>query len=234
MKITIVFDHTPHHHTMEIRFGFACVIETGLNKILFDTGSDGSVLLSNMEKVNQKLQDIDMVVLSHNHWDHVGGLNDFLRENDNVYLYLPFSFPVDFKSQLRKTKAKVIEVRESRKLCEGAFTTGELPGVIPEQSLICETKHGSVVITGCAHPGIVNIIKQAKNLRGPVHMAVGGFHLYNEDPKSLQGIAEELKNAGVLKVCPCHCTGDNARELFHKVYGEYCYMGGAGSVFIFQ
>jgi len=234
MKIRIVFDNNPHHPLLKTGFGFACVIESGFTNILFDTGSDGDILLSNIENIKLKPQDFDIVVLSHNHWDHIGGLHSFLQENDNVDLYLPLSFPDEFKSELTRYNVRVTEVRESRKLCEKIHTTGELNGDIPEQSLICETEKGSVVITGCAHPGIVNIIKQAKELHGQVFVVLGGFHLYNANQSFLQRTAEELMKQGVAKICSCHCTGDNARKVFHDYYGENSYLGGAGSVFIFQ
>ncbi len=229
-KITIVFDNYPFSPKLKTGFGFACVVETGEGRILFDTGSDGDVLLSNLANVNLKPQEIDAVVLSHNHWDHTGGLNDFLRENSDVNVYLPISFPDDFKKDVKRTGARLTEVNESRIISEGVYSTGEMQGIVNEQSLICKTDDGSVVITGCAHPGITRILKRAEALYGPVFLTMGGFHLRDEKLSSLQRTVETFEELGITRVCPSHCSGDNARSLFKKAYGDNCIMGGVGSI----
>jgi len=233
LKITIVFDNYPHSPVLKTGFGFACVLETNEKRVLFDTGSDGGVLLSNMVNIGIKLQDIDIIVLSHYHWDHTGGLNDFLTENSDVDLYLPISFPDDFKADLKRSGIRLIEVDETCELCEGIYSTGEMRGIVNEQSLICKTDNGSVVITGCAHPGITEILKKAKTLYGPVYIAMGGFHLRSEKTPSLQRTVDTFKELGIAEVFPSHCTGDNARSLFKKAYGERCIMGGVGSIISF-
>ncbi len=233
IKITIVFDNYPYSPKLKTGFGFACVLETGERKILFDTGSEGDILLNNMMEVNLMPQSIDAVVLSHNHWDHTGGLNDFLTENNDVDVHLPVSFPGNFKADVKRSGARLIEVSESSMLSKGIYSTGEIQGIMHEQSIICRTDDGSVVITGCAHPGIAKILLKAKTLHGPVHMAMGGFHLRDEKLSSLQRIVETFKELRINKVCPSHCTGDNARSLFQKIYGQDCIMGGVGSTFNF-
>ncbi len=234
LKITIVFDNYPYSPMLKTGFGFACVLETDRRKILFDTGSDSGVLLSNMVNIGIKPQDIDIIVLSHYHWDHTGGLNDFLTENSDVDLYLPVSFPDDFKADLKRSGVELNEVDETCELCEGVYSTGEMRGIVNEQSLICKTDNGSVVITGCAHPGITKILKKAKTLYGPVYLAMGGFHLRGEKVSSLQRTVETFKELGITEVCPSHCTGDNARSLFKKAYREHCIMGGVGSIISFS
>jgi len=233
LKITVVFDNYPYSPNLKTGFGFACVLETDGRKILFDTGSDGGVLLSNMLDIGVTPQDIDTIVLSHNHWDHTGGLHEFLRENSDIDVYLPVSFPDDLKIDVKRSGARLIEVDETCRLCEGIYSTGEMQGIVNEQSLICKTDDGSVVITGCAHPGITNILKKAEALYGPVYMAMGGFHLRGEKVSSLQRTVETFKELGIEEVCPSHCTGDNARSLFKKVYKERCIMGGVGSIISF-
>ena len=233
LKITVVFDNYPHLSRLKTAFGFASVVETEKGKILFDTGSDGDILLANLENVNLKPQSIDTVVLSHNHWDHTGGLKDFLAENSDVDIHLPASFPEDFKADVKRSGARLIEVSDASIVSEGVYTTGEMHGIVNEQSLICKTVKGSVLITGCAHPGITNILRKAISLHGPVHLTMGGFHHRDERLSSLHKIIETFKELGVTKVCPSHCTGDISRSLFKKIYGQNFVPGGVGSTFKF-
>ncbi len=95
---------------------------------MFDTGGDGSTLLYNMRELGVNLQEVDMVVLSHIHGDHVGEFTSFLQLNSDVTVYLPISFSQRLKDEVRLSGAEFREVDEARELFEGAFTTGELDG----------------------------------------------------------------------------------------------------------
>jgi 7,8-dihydropterin-6-yl-methyl-4-(beta-D-ribofuranosyl)aminobenzene 5'-phosphate synthase len=73
-------------------WGFSCFVEVeGAPKILFDTGADGNILLSNMERLHIDPRDIEEVFISHGHFDHIGGLSAFLKVNSDVKLYVPVS-----------------------------------------------------------------------------------------------------------------------------------------------
>ena len=99
--LQIVYDNNPHDDRLQTEWGFGCVI-TGCEKtILFDTGGEGDVLLSNMRICGIDPSRIDAVVLSHIHGDHTGGLDEFLQVNPDVEVYLPKVFPVEFKAQVR-------------------------------------------------------------------------------------------------------------------------------------
>ena len=93
MRIIIITDNTVYKQGLKKEWGFSCLVEVENTPIiLFDTGASSSVLLHNMEKLNIDAKTIDCVFISHNHWDHTGGLKGFLKLNDNVKLYLPYSF----------------------------------------------------------------------------------------------------------------------------------------------
>ncbi len=230
MKLSIVFDDNPANPALKTGFGFACLVESAGEKILFDTGSDGEILLYNLKALGIKAEEIGLVVLSHEHWDHIDGLGKFLASGARPAVYLPASFTETYKQNLRSQGARVFEVREMMRITAGIHTTGEAPGAMTEQSLACETERGLALITGCAHPGIVRIIEQARKIRRDVHIALGGFHLRALEAPALMDIIEDLRRLGVAKVCPVHCSGDLTRRLFHQAYGGNCILGGAGTV----
>jgi 7,8-dihydropterin-6-yl-methyl-4-(beta-D-ribofuranosyl)aminobenzene 5'-phosphate synthase len=175
MKITIVYDNEANAG-LKSGWGFSCLIE-GKEKILFDTGDDGKKLIYNIKQLNIEPKDIGKVAISHNHWDHTGGLKEFLKLNNNAKVFHPKSF------------SKPTEI------FPGVHSTGALGRLIKEQSLVVKTEKGNMVITGCAHPGLAKIIDKAKQL-GEIYAVLGGFHGFS-DFKQLEGI--EL-------IGPCHCT----------------------------
>ena len=232
VSIIIVYDNNRYREGLETAWGFSCVIRCG-RTILFDTGGNGNILLENMEKLGIDPGDIDIIVLSHIHSDHVGGLLKFLKVNHNVTVYLPKSFPDVFKWEIKKYGAKVVEVQEPLKIFDGVYSTGEMGVWIKEQSLLIRTGRGIIVITGCAHPGIVNIVKRAKELLGnDVLLVVGGFHLIGNSEQSIREIISNLKDLGVKYVAPCHCSGDLARKLFKEEYKERYVNAGVGKVIV--
>ncbi len=229
--ITIVYDNNPYKEGLKTAWGFSCLIRGTEKTILFDTGGDGSILLANLQELSINPEEIDLIVLSHIHGDHVGGLNSLLKKNSKVIVYLPESFPESFKDDIMEHGVKVVAVREPLKICEGIYSTGELGLWIKEQSLIIQTEKGLVVITGCAHPGIVKIVNKAKYLvQNDVLLVMGGFHLAGESKREIEKIVSGFMRLGVRYVGPCHCSGDNARQLFKKEYGENFINVGIGRV----
>jgi 7,8-dihydropterin-6-yl-methyl-4-(beta-D-ribofuranosyl)aminobenzene 5'-phosphate synthase len=228
--LTTVYDNYMHDNELKTGWGFACWVEIGNEIILFDTGGDSETLLYNMERLGKDPKAIDKIVLSHIHGDHTGGLAGVLERNPNVTVYLPKSFPAGFKSDVGAT-SKVVEVGGALKISESVSTTGELGTWIKEQSLIINTENGLVVITGCAHPGIVNILKEVKRLTDEdIYLVVGGFHLAGETDLELKNIIRSFRELGVRKVSPSHCSGDRAKELFKEEYGEDFIDNGVGKV----
>ena len=231
MCITVVYDNNPYKDGLATAWGFSCLI-TGIEEtILFDTGGDGLIPLNNMGKLTIDPDNIDLVVLSHIHGDHTGGLDSFLKKNPNVTVYLPKSFPTKFKQSVKGYGAKTIEVEEPLEICENVYSTGQLGILIKEQSLIVRTNKGLIVITGCAHPGIVKIVTAAKNLlKDDILLVVGGFHLEWATKGKLEKIISAFKKLGVRYAGPCHCSGEKARSLFEKHFAKNYINIGAGRV----
>ncbi len=227
--ITIIYDNNRYDSRLTTDWGFSCMVKSPQKTILFDTGGDGVILLHNMAKLEIDPKEIDVVVLSHIHGDHVGGLASFLERNSDVTVYIPISFPQNLKDEVTNTGAKLEEVDKARELFDGTFTTGELDGGIKEQSLVFRTQNGLVVITGCAHPGIVNIVERAKEIsEGNVYLLMGGFHLAGASSSQVNHIAEDLLQLGVERVAPCHCSGEVARKIFKDYFGENYIDSGVG------
>jgi len=235
ITITIVYDNNRYDSRLTTAWGFSCLVNLPQQVVLFDTGGDGKILLQNMTKLGIDPEEIDVVVLSHEHADHVGGLARFLEHNRKVTVYMPVSFPQQLKDQVRTTGAKLEEVDKARELFDGAFTTGELDGGIKEQSLLLSIPNGLIVITGCAHPGIVNIVQKAKDITGQnIYLLIGGFHLGGTSPSQISNIAQNLLQLGVEKVAPCHCSGEVARRLFSDYFGDDYIDCGVGKEIVIE
>jgi 7,8-dihydropterin-6-yl-methyl-4-(beta-D-ribofuranosyl)aminobenzene 5'-phosphate synthase len=231
VELKIVYDNNAFDPELKTAWGFACYIDTGELKILFDTGGDPKILLANMDRLGITVGEIQTIVLSHIHGDHVGGLPGILRENSRVDVYVPASFSDDFKSRVKAYGSNVIEVHGALKICEGVMTTGELGSGIIEQSLIVNSERGLVVVTGCAHPGIANIVETAIRLTNKdVYLVVGGFHLSGATNKEILSVVERLQSLGVTNVAPCHCSGDLARRIFKDSFGDGYVDAGAGTI----
>ena len=231
LKLTIVFNNVPYNQRLETSWGFACVIE-GLEKnVLFDTGGNGRILLSNMKILDIDPAIIDLVVLSHFHGDHTNGLESVLQQNPEVAVYMPESFPDSFQASVGSLGADVIPVGGPLKIFDIVHTTGEMGSSIIEQSLIVDTSKGLVVITGCAHPGIVGIVRKAGQLLDKeIYLVIGGFHLNQMTAEQVRGIIREFKELGVRKVGATHCTGDQAIALFRQTWGDDYVESGCGAV----
>jgi len=232
--ITVVHDNYSCCEGLKAAWGFSAFVGGFEKGILFDTGSDGTLLLENMARLKIPPSDIDIVVLSHVHGDHTGGLTGLLKENARVTVYLPQSFPTKFKEVVQGYGATVIEVSEPRVICPGVYTTGVLGRLVREQALVVRTERGLIVLTGCSHPGIVTILEKIRGLHeGNVLLVMGGFHLEWATAGKVRRIIAAFKEYGVQYVAPTHCSGDKTRQLFQQQYGDRYIDAGVGKIISF-
>jgi len=231
VRITVVYNNVPHAPSLATAWGFAAVIATGAETVLFDAGGDGPTLLANLARLKIEPRRVTTIVLSHIHGDHTGGLDDFLAQQPNVTVYLPQSFPAAFRRAVEQRGARVETVSGPQHLFANLYSTGEMGDCTKEQALIVETVAGLVVITGCAHPDIAKIAQTARAYRGKdIHLLMGGFHLLGRDPEQNRATITVLHQLSVRKVAPSHCTGDAAIALFREHWGNDFLEGGCGAI----
>jgi 7,8-dihydropterin-6-yl-methyl-4-(beta-D-ribofuranosyl)aminobenzene 5'-phosphate synthase len=179
---------------------------------------------------------IQSVVISHNHQDHQGGLKDFLSVNSQVTVFIPNSSPSDLEREINSKGAKAVRIDSLKQISESIYSSGELKENIPEQSLVLQSAKGLVIITGCAHPGIVRIIEHVKQLFPfePIYLAMGGFHLKSESSQNIKEIVEMIQEYGVQRIAPSHCTGEAAIEIFKQRFGDNFIESGVGRMIIVE
>ncbi|MDD4995768.1 MAG: MBL fold metallo-hydrolase [Patescibacteria group bacterium] len=194
------------------------------DRILFDTGEKGQWLLENMKTLGVNVAGIEAVVISHDHWDHVGGLRAILKCNPKVKVYACPNFSKRFKNKVKSYESRLIEVDKFTRIQDSIYSTGEIPGryafrYMPEQGLVLRTRKGLTILTGCAHPGIIKMIENVKqNISGKIYLVMGGFHLMGKHKKTIKPIVKEFKDLGAERIAPTHCTGENAVKLFKEAY----------------
>jgi len=231
IRFTVLYDNYLHKEGTKADWGFSCLIEGTEKTILFDTGTQPQILMGNVDALGVDLKKVEQIVISHNHGDHTGGLPAVLERNPNVTVFFPVSFPAEFGRRVESLKAKAQRVDKPIEICRDVYLTGEMGDEIKEQSLIIDTAKGLIIVTGCSHQGLVNILKRAREIRDkPIHLVLGGFHLGQKSDAEMQEIIAAFELLKVEKCGATHCTGDAQIAMFKKVFGANYVPMGTGRV----
>ena len=262
-------------------WGFSALVRYNGKTILFDTGNSAANFEHNVKALGVDLNQVDIAVLSHRHFDHISGFDYMLKIKPAVKAYLPadaslgapihLTFSHDSKESLTGVppeqlyfggKTNSIDFKPGERFhaatnAEFVPTNREIaPGVylivtrsvmmgdfsayppsepghpdlagFPELSLAMKTEKGVVLITGCSHSKVEEIVRATKQfLGGNIDLVEGGFHLFPYDAAYISNIAKLMKDdLGVRRVAPAHCTGNPAFKILRDVYGEnYNYAG---------
>lgn len=244
----------------ESEHGLSFLIEVDQLKVLFDTGAS-DLFKHNAARLGIDLGKVDRIVLSHGHWDHGNGLEYIegkplichpgcfvkrYRKQGETYLGLSLS-----KAELAD-RFDLETFRHPIRLSEHLWFLGEIPRknnfeaqstkyiledgsedfIMDDSGLVVITKKGLVLISGCAHSGISNMIEHARRLTGVFKVAavVGGFHMKAANKQTRKTIYY-LEKLGVEQVIPSHCTFDPALDLFRQKFGSPELLAGACLVF---
>lgn len=192
MNIKILYDNQAKED-FQCGWGFAALID---NSTLFDTGENAEALLANLQAFGIQPKQIQQVVLSHEHWDHVGGMA-ILKQCGPVKVYVPSSFSKRAKEQIigLNTEADLVEIDNALKVEPDLIVTPQLGTFIKEISLAVKSAKGIILIVGCSHPGLDKIMTQASKF-GDIYAVIGGFHEFSK----LKALAD------VPVIVPTHCT----------------------------
>ena len=232
MNIKIVYDNKALNRNFLSGWGFSCFVD---NCILFDTGENGDALLHNMEQMDIDMSQIEAVVISHVHWDHTGGLWELLEKRPGLAVYACPGFESSFKNKVKNRGGNLLERNVFYEIKDNIFVTGEIPGEykgksMPEQALVICRKEELIVITGCAHPGIVSILERIREKFGPEKAisVLGGFHLNDKSRTFIKNTVHQFREMGVKRVGPTHCSGDKAQEMLRDEFGKEFFDLSAG------
>jgi 7,8-dihydropterin-6-yl-methyl-4-(beta-D-ribofuranosyl)aminobenzene 5'-phosphate synthase len=224
MEIKILYDNKSAKPDIVSGWGFSCLVG---GSVLFDAGEDGNSLLENMKTMKVDISNIKNIVISHDHWDHVGGLELVLKKKKGIKVHGCAGFSREFKNIVNKYDAELVETDLFSNITSNIFTTGAIKGTykggkIDEQSLVIKTTKGITIVTGCAHPGIVKIVEHIKGLliQEKFYCVLGGFHLKKMSNDEVVSVCDRLMDLGVQKAGPTHCSGEVAANIFKKKFRE--------------
>ena len=223
MKLTILAEGSTKWQRLIRRWGVSFLLD---NDILFDAFGRADIFKQNLYKFNIDIKQIKTVILSHEHWDHIDGLKYLLENQKDITVYVPSGFNKTIKESISAFGVKLIETHQTTQIKENVYISETLCGYlhgheICEQSLVVKTDKGLSVICGCAHPGIDNIVTKIKqDFKENVYSLIGGFHMKDNTDDFNRSIINNLKEAGIKRIIPMHCTGKRAVETIHQTFGD--------------
>ena len=233
ITVTIAFDNYAAAEGLRTGWGFAAFLETPDHTVLFDTGNEGPSLMENLSALQKDPSIIDAIVISHAHWDHTGGLQTLLATGITPRIFVLSAF-ADEVRPLVPEGIEILETEPGQEIVPGIRSTGRLGRDIPEQALFFETEDGTVVLTGCAHPGAVAMAQRARDLgSGNLYAVLGGFHLMDSAEGELTRVLGRFRELHIQEAGPTHCSGEQTMDAFRSAYGSSFLELGSGRVLRF-
>jgi 7,8-dihydropterin-6-yl-methyl-4-(beta-D-ribofuranosyl)aminobenzene 5'-phosphate synthase len=180
----------------------------------------------------------------------------FIRKNDGGARDI--GMPDASADAIRDSRNRLILTERPTTVFDGLMATGPVPRqtdfedtggaffldeacTIPDpldddQSVFFDTAEGTVVLLGCAHSGVINTLRYVRHLTGgrPIRALIGGMHLIGASPERIQRTIDELRQMGVGRIAPAHCTGMPATVALWNAFPGRCQSASAGTIFEFQ
>ncbi|MCE5300808.1 MAG: MBL fold metallo-hydrolase [Spirochaetia bacterium] len=221
MKLQILAEGSTPKQRLEGEWGIAMLVD---GTVMFDTFGHSDMMGNNIKRygVNAKL--IKTIVISHTHWDHVSGLRAVLPLTKSPDVYVP-QYDAKVAENCEYYGSRILTLKNGGPVKPGITLTGIMKvkfenEVLFEQGMIAEGLKGQVLIVGCSHPGIINMVKRAMKITGrPLYAVAGGLHMKDSGKRYAVSAAAALKRAGVKKVYAGHCTGLKAEGELKRVFG---------------
>ncbi|HWP95744.1 MAG TPA: MBL fold metallo-hydrolase [Syntrophomonadaceae bacterium] len=275
VRVTILVENTSPTPGITGEYGFSALLDVDGKKLLFDAGSAGA-LFANADKLHVDLNQVDALVLSHGHFDHTGGLLEFLKRfgtrkifaHSNMFARRPMKTPKSFseigcpfqREELEEAGGEFVFVDKFTEIYPEIFISGEIPRetayedvggsgnfkiqvddrleddmIKDDMALIINHPLGLLILSGCAHSGIINTINYAIQETGQSHILayIGGTHLIGASIERLQQTAQALKEKDIKQVIVAHCTGFEAASHLRQELGKQLVKAEAGMVFKF-
>jgi len=271
INVTTLSENSAGMPDVLAEWGLSMLVEVDGYTVLFDAGRSISVS-HNADLLGVDLGKIEKIVLSHGHFDHIGGLHSVLsrmkkqieviahpdiwenkykhrQDQDDKFIGIPHQ-----RSELESLGAVFRLSRQPVYITENILTTGEVPMVtefeqidsglwvkdatkslpdelLDDRALIIKTEAGLAIILGCAHRGMVNTIRHARQLTGVnnIYAVLGGAHLLNAEEEQVWQTIAFLKDTGVQKLGLCHCTGLPVMALLAQEFGDGFFYNCAGT-----
>lgn len=236
LVILPVFENEVSQDDLIAGTGVSYLVTTDHARILFDLGFDADTLQHNLQRLGISVKDIDMIVISHDHPDHVGGhlwwpnhtfsLGKTQADLGNVPVYVP--------EPLTYPNLTPIVAEKPLRIAEGVTSMGTIPFeevykpsirqyIRGEQALAVNVEGvGIVLISGCGHPGVKNMLERAEMLFDvPVVGIVGGLHYTNRNAGALQGEIQimQAQTLRLLAISP-HDTAPSTIQIFRDAFPD--------------
>jgi len=251
--VTFLYGDRPSAEGMEglkRAWGMTTVTRVGGKTIMFNTGADDEALKNNMKVLGIRATDIDIVVLSHRHWEMWHSTGVILQQNPDVVVYAPSDLMPAIKAEHPGwlTRTKTLE-EEMLEILPGVFFLKTHskprrggPEGVEELHLILTTGQGTVIGQGCGHTGIFEIAQRASTLTGQrPYLIYGGTRLTNSPtkvarpgfengfvvpparhatPEYVQKLGDDLRGLGLRKLVATHCTGSKSEAILKGKFGD--------------